>query len=87
MPLKISLGDWREARDLLAVVRHLLEDTDAFVLNIDKLTYVSNLSTILTVDRAALDLTRQAETEQWICTAKPDASLGSGESRRHRLQQ
>jgi len=29
-----------------AVVRHLLEDTDAFVVNIDKLTYASNLSSI-----------------------------------------
>jgi dTDP-glucose 4,6-dehydratase len=29
-----------------AIVRHLLEDTDAFVLNIDKLTYASNLSSI-----------------------------------------
>jgi dTDP-glucose 4,6-dehydratase len=29
-----------------AVVRHLLSDTDAFVLNIDKLTYASNLSSI-----------------------------------------
>ena len=29
-----------------AVVRHLLDDTDAFVLNIDKLTYASNLSSI-----------------------------------------
>ena len=28
---------------------------------------------ILTVDHAALDLTRQAETEQWIGNAKPDA--------------
>jgi GDP-L-fucose synthase len=31
--------------------------------------------TILTVDHAALDLTRQAETEQWIGTAKPDAVI------------
>jgi GDP-L-fucose synthase len=30
---------------------------------------------ILTVDRARLDLTRQAETEQWISTAKPDAII------------
>jgi GDP-L-fucose synthase len=30
---------------------------------------------ILTVDRARLDLTRQAETEQWIGTAKPDAII------------
>jgi dTDP-glucose 4,6-dehydratase len=29
-----------------AVVRHLLEDTEAFVVNIDKLTYASNLSSI-----------------------------------------
>ena len=28
--------------------------------------------TVLTVDRAELDLTRQAETERWIGTAKPD---------------
>src|SRR6516225_41056 len=31
--------------------------------------------TILTVDRAQLDLTRQDETEQWIGTAKPDAVI------------
>jgi len=30
---------------------------------------------ILTVDHARLDLTRQAETEQWIGTAKPDAVI------------
>ena len=29
-----------------AVVRHLLDDTGAFVVNIDKLTYASNLSSI-----------------------------------------
>jgi len=31
--------------------------------------------TILTVDHAGLDLTRQAETEQWIGTAKPDVVI------------
>jgi hypothetical protein len=31
--------------------------------------------TSLTVDRAGLDLTRQAETEQWIGAAKPDAVI------------
>jgi GDP-L-fucose synthase len=31
--------------------------------------------TILTVDHAQLDLTRQAETEQWIDAAKPDAVI------------
>jgi GDP-L-fucose synthase len=30
---------------------------------------------ILTVDRAELDLTRQADTEQWIGAAKPDAVI------------
>jgi dTDP-glucose 4,6-dehydratase len=29
-----------------AVVRHLLDDTDAFVVNIDKFTYASNLSAV-----------------------------------------
>jgi dTDP-glucose 4,6-dehydratase len=33
-----------------AVVRHLLDDTDAFVVNIDKLTYASNLSSIPQAD-------------------------------------
>lgn len=28
------------------VVRHLLNDTEAFVVNIDKLTYASNLDSI-----------------------------------------
>ena len=31
--------------------------------------------TILTVDRATLDLTRQAETEQWLLEEKPDAVI------------
>ena len=31
-----------------AVVRHLLNDTDACVVNIDKLTYASNLDSIPT---------------------------------------
>jgi GDP-L-fucose synthase len=31
--------------------------------------------TILTVDRATLDLTRQADTERWIGAAKPDAVI------------
>ncbi len=35
----------------------------------------SESCTILTIDHAALDLTRQAETEQWIGTAKPDAVI------------
>jgi GDP-L-fucose synthase len=35
----------------------------------------SESCTILTIDRPALDLTRQAETEQWIGTAKPDAVI------------
>jgi GDP-L-fucose synthase len=35
----------------------------------------SELCTVLTVDHARLDLTRQAETERWIGTAKPDAVI------------
>ena len=29
-----------------AVIRHLLDDTEAFVVNIDKLTYAANLASI-----------------------------------------
>jgi dTDP-glucose 4,6-dehydratase len=29
-----------------AVIRHLLDETEAYVINIDKLTYASNLSSI-----------------------------------------
>ena len=29
-----------------AVIRHLLDETDAFVVNIDKLTYAANLDSI-----------------------------------------
>ena len=35
----------------------------------------SESCTILTVDHAALDLTRHAKTEQWIGTAKPGAVI------------
>jgi GDP-L-fucose synthase len=35
----------------------------------------AELCTILTVDRATLDLTRQAETERWIGAAKPDVVI------------
>ena len=36
---------------------------------------ISERCTILTVDRATLDLTRQAETEQWIRATSPDAVI------------
>jgi GDP-L-fucose synthase len=35
----------------------------------------AELCTILTVDHATLDLTRQADTERWIGTTKPDAVI------------
>ena len=35
----------------------------------------SEQCTILTVDHATLDLTRQAETEKWIGSAKPHAVI------------
>jgi dTDP-glucose 4,6-dehydratase len=46
-----------------AVVRHLLDDTDAFVVNIDKLTYASNLSSI----PQAADNSRYAFAQVDIC--------------------
>ena len=49
-----------------AIVRHLLEDTDAFVLNIDRLTYASNLSSI----PQALSNSRYAFAKVDICNGQ-----------------
>ena len=50
-----------------AVVRHLLNDTEAFVLNIDKLTYASNLSSI---PRIATDNGRYKFAQCDICNGQ-----------------
>jgi dTDP-glucose 4,6-dehydratase len=49
-----------------AIVRHLLDDTDAFLVNIDKLTYASNLSSI----PQALDNSHYAFAKIDICNAQ-----------------
>ena len=35
-----------------AVVRHLIDETDALVLNVDKLTYAGNLDSLATVSHS-----------------------------------
>ena len=45
-----------------AVVRHLLDDTEAFVLNIDKLTYASNLE----LDPSCIE----GRSALWVCAGR-----------------
>src|SRR6478735_2225195 len=42
-----------------AVIRHLIDETDAFVVNIDKLTYASNLESVPQGTSSRYVLTRQ----------------------------
>jgi len=64
-----------------AVVRHLLDDTDAFVVNVDKLTYAGNLDSIpqakgssrYTLERA--DIGDAAEMRRVLAKYRPVAVL------------
>jgi dTDP-glucose 4,6-dehydratase len=63
------------------IVRHLLEDTSAFVLNIDKLTYASNLSSIPQVSGnsryafAKVDICNGQELRTLFERYQPDAVM------------
>lgn len=54
-----------------AVIRHLLRDTDARVVNIDKLTYAANLASL----PGATENPRYAFERQCICEAEPIRAL------------
>ncbi len=58
-----------------AVIRHLLDETEAFVVNIDKLTYASNLQSVPQATPKRYTLARED-----ICnapaTSSGDASCG-----------
>jgi dTDP-glucose 4,6-dehydratase len=65
-----------------AVVRHLLDETDAFIVNVDKLTYAGNLGSIpqakhhsrrYALERA--DINNGAEMRRVLATYKPVAIL------------
>lgn len=64
-----------------AVVRHLLDQTDAFVINIDKLTYAANLASIpqaATHPRyvlAKVDIGDATAMRQLFATHQPDAIM------------
>jgi dTDP-glucose 4,6-dehydratase len=64
-----------------AVVRHLLDETDAFIVNVDKLTYAGNLDSIPQAKshrRYALehtDINNAAEMCRVLTTYKPVAIL------------
>src|SRR6185369_5787629 len=64
-----------------ALVRHLLDETDAFVVNVDKLTYAGNLDSIpqakghrrYVLERA--DIGNAAEMRRVLASYKPSAVL------------
>lgn len=63
-----------------AVVRHLMEHTEHYVLNIDALTYAGNLESIpyadnLRYDFARINICDQAALEQAVATYQPDVVM------------
>ena len=60
-----------------AVIRHLIDETDAFVVNVDKLTYASNLESVPQATPSRYVLAKQD-----ICDAAGLSALGSSRGRR-----
>ena len=64
-----------------AVVRHIVQDTDNTVLNVDKLTYAGNLESLATVadhpryQFSQTDICDRAELDQLFETFQPDAVM------------
>ncbi|RAZ05777.1 dTDP-glucose 4,6-dehydratase [Acinetobacter sp. SM1B] len=64
-----------------AVVRHIIQDTDNSVLNVDKLTYAGNLESLATVadhpryQFSQTDICDRAELDQLFETFQPDAVM------------
>ncbi len=64
-----------------AVIRHLIQNTDAEVLNVDKLTYAGNLASLSTVSGHAryrfeqADICDRADMERIVGAFRPDAVM------------
>lgn len=64
-----------------AVVRHIINDTDDFVVNVDKLTYAGNLESLASVSDnhryifERIDIVDAAEVKRAFETHKPDAVM------------
>lgn len=64
-----------------AVVRHIIENTEDLVINLDKLTYAGNLESLKAVDKnerysfEQVDICNRAELDRVFLTHKPDAVM------------
>ena len=64
-----------------AVIRHLIQSTDADVLNVDKLTYAGNLASLTSVDQnpryrfAQADICDKGAMTQLVAEFRPDAVM------------
>lgn len=64
-----------------AVVRHLINDTNNSVINLDKLTYAGNLTSLSSVDESPryhfeqVDICQQTELERVFAQHQPDAVM------------
>ena len=64
-----------------AVIRHIIEDTDAAVLNVDKLTYAGNLESLQAVEKSEryrfeqVDICDRGELDRVFKQHRPDAVM------------
>ncbi|MCS3527539.1 dTDP-glucose 4,6-dehydratase [Acinetobacter johnsonii] len=64
-----------------AVIRHIIENTDHYVLNVDKLTYAGNLESLTSIDHneryqfSQTDICDQVELEEIFNKFQPDAVM------------
>ena len=64
-----------------AVIRHIIEDTDAAVVNVDKLTYAGNLESLQTVEKSEryrfeqVDICDRGELDRVFKQHRPDAVM------------
>ena len=64
-----------------AVIRHIIENTDDFVVNLDKLTYAGNLASLLAVSNSQryyfeqVDICNQSELKRVLNQHKPDVVM------------
>lgn len=64
-----------------AVVRHIINNTQDSVINVDKLTYAGNLESLVSVESneryvfEQVDICNRAELDRVFATHKPDAVM------------
>ncbi|GAL08673.1 dTDP-glucose 4,6-dehydratase [Photobacterium aphoticum] len=64
-----------------AVIRHVIENTDDFVVNVDKLTYAGNVESLLSIENSEryvfeqIDICDRAALDRVFAEHKPDAVM------------